>query len=94
MLDDIDDIILQLENHLNEAEHKAEYWGTSRLSMGGVVNNPPFSEQLTLFEGDSIHQLADYIGSFNCKRDAYLAVAAVNALPKLIKEIKRLKLKE
>lgn len=91
-LTDIDGIIAELEICLHDAEHKAGMWSATRSFMGGVVDRSPLTEQLTLW--DATIPQEDYFGSFNNKRDSYLAIAAVNALPELIKEIKRLKSKE
>lgn len=67
-----------LQRAIDRAEHKPELWAETRQSMGGVCTAQ-----------DSALAVEDRWGNFNHKRDAWLAVAAVRALPMLLEHIQR-----
>jgi len=69
----------QLDVAIAEAEHRPGDWAPTRLSMGAICSSPTVGDLLAAF---SIHEKA--WASFSYKRDAALAIAAVNALPVLI----------
>lgn len=76
------DVIVRLESRINAAEHQPGTWAETRLSMGSVCT-----------KGVGLLPLPkeDSWASFSYKRDSYLAVEAVNALPELISTIRALR---
>lgn len=70
-----DDLLARLQRAIDEAEHKPGQWAGSITEMGGVCT-----------PGDT---LISNWGNFSFKRDAWLAIAAVNALPELMDRLRR-----
>ncbi len=72
-----DDLLASLERAIERAEHQPGQWAETRMSMGGVCSKQ-----------DGLRLDEDRWGSFSHKRDAWLAVAAVNALPELMERVR------
>lgn len=68
------DLLASLQRAIDEAEHKPGQWARSISEMGGVCT-----------PGDT---LISNWGNFSFKRDAWLAIAAVNALPELMERVR------
>lgn len=76
-----DDLLDRLQRAIDEAEHKPGQWAQSLMTMGGIITFETFlSARL---------QPDRSWGSFSYKRDAWLAIAAVNALPELMDRLRR-----
>lgn len=69
-----DDLLASLQRAIDGAEHKPGQWAGSITEMGGVCT-----------PGDT---LISNWGNFSFKRDAWLAIAAVNALPDLMERVR------
>lgn len=69
-----DDLLASLQRAIDEAEHKPGQWAGSITEIGGVCT-----------PGDT---LISNWGNFSFKRDAWLAIAAVNALPELMERVR------
>lgn len=74
-----DDLLDLLQRVIDEAEHKPGDWCRSLNQMGGICTTP--------MVGFDAFTLPSW-GSFSYKRDAWLAIAAVNALPKLMERVR------
>lgn len=79
------DDLARLRRAIEQAEHKPGEWATSGLAMGVAVKAGTESLSagtgaiaLTVQEGQRV-------GAFPYKRDGWLAVEAVNALPELLR---------
>lgn len=72
------DLIERLRARILSAEHKPGQWMQSRQSIGAIVQATPSPSISQFFEPET------HLGAFGYKRDAWLAVEAVNALPTLI----------
>lgn len=72
------DVLVRLEARIRDAEHKPGAWSETRQSMGGICTRIEPINVLALPVKE------DSWASFSFKRDAWLAVEAVNALPELI----------
>lgn len=70
------DIITHLEKMIDQACHKPGEWKEGNCA-GGTIDGKTFTESYDL-----------HIGSLLQRRDAFLAIDAVNALPELIKRIR------
>ena len=70
------DIITHLEKMIEQACHKPGEWKEGNCA-GGTIDGKTFTESYDL-----------HIGSLLQRRDAFLAIDAVNALPELIKRIR------
>lgn len=79
------DILVRLSSYVSAAEHGPGTWAETRQSMGGVCTASG------AFDITAPFQKEDNWANFSFKRDAFLAVAAVNALPELMGEIRRLR---
>lgn len=80
------ELIEKLTNAIERAEHKPGQWDYTITMMGGVTTRK--ADLLdSLKNGDGEKPF----GSFSHKRDAWLAIEAVNALPTLMSEVQRLK---
>jgi hypothetical protein len=76
------EVLANLKRCIAEAEHKPGQWVSARSQMGGISteSRAPASDSSQHTSLDREHCWA----SFSHKRDGWLAVAAVNALPTLI----------
>lgn len=74
-------LLASLKSALAEAEHPPQDWAMSRTAMGQITSKQPISFTVPFDFAEKRW------GSFAYKRDAWLAVAAVNALPRLITEL-------
>lgn len=87
----IQSLIENLEISVAQAEHKPGDWASSPTQMGGVVTKKDLDNYLINFmsstEGNGFPKPW---ASFNYKRDGWLAIQAVNALPSLLAYIKQL----
>lgn len=74
------DVLVRLESRINAAEHPPGTWAENRQRMGSICTKT----------NTALSPLAIENGwaSFSFKRDAYLAVEAVNALPELIARVR------
>lgn len=72
-----DELLTNLERAIERAEHKPGQWSGTLNSMGGVCS-----------KRDGNLLVEDRWGYFSHKRDAWLAVAAVNALPELLARLR------
>lgn len=78
----------ELRAAIEAAEHKPEDWNVSALTFGAAakrIDHPTGVSAPLQPWGEEI------IGSFPWKRDGWLAVAAVRALPALLDELDRLR---
>ncbi|MHA6160994.1 hypothetical protein ACX3X6_08830 [Pseudomonas sichuanensis] len=80
----IEQLKVELRTAIQQAEHKPGDWSQTAQSMGGICC-PGEKFQF----GKPWPKEAPW-AQFSYKRDSWLAVAAVNALPGLLKEIERL----
>ena len=80
----IEQLKVDLQTAIQQAEHKPGDWSQTAQSMGGICC-PGEKFQI----GKPWPKEAPW-AQFSYKRDSWLAVAAVNALPGLLKEIERL----
>lgn len=76
-----DELLVTLQRAIDEAEHKPGTWAGTRFSMGGICDKP--EPPLAICNMDEKPW-----GSFSFKRDSWLAVAAVNALPELMERLR------
>ncbi|WP_449103785.1 hypothetical protein [Pseudomonas veronii] len=67
-----------LARAIEQAEHKPGQWSTTAQSMGGICN------PVEKFQIGRPWPKEEPWASFSYKRDSWLAVAAVNALPELM----------
>jgi hypothetical protein len=67
-----------LSRAIEQAEHKPGHWAETAQSMGGIC------EPIEVFQIGKPWTKEEPWAHFSYKRDSWLAVAAVNALPKLL----------
>jgi hypothetical protein len=82
------ELIVGLEKAIEQAEHKPEDWNVSALTFGAAAKRVEYPEGVVVPPfappwGEEI------IGTFPWKRDGWLAVEAVRALPHLLSLAKR-----
>jgi len=82
---EINDLISMLESGIRDAEHKPGNWASSPNEMGGIVSRSDLNP-LEIIQSLNVQSWAH----FSYKRDSWLAVMAVNALPVLIEHIRKL----
>lgn len=81
-------LLEQLELAISQAEHKPGEWAGTIQSMGGICSSSAPSITMNAFPDENAW------ANFSYKRDAWLAVAAVNALPELIERVRGAELSE
>lgn len=74
------DVLVRLESRINAAEHPPGTWADNRQRMGSICTKTNHALSLLAIENGW--------ASFNFKRDGWLAVEAVNALPELIARVR------
>ncbi|MDB5816971.1 MAG: hypothetical protein JWQ11_611, partial [Rhizobacter sp.] len=78
---DITVVMAELEAAIQCAHHKPGEWRSAATQMGGIACASSIESFLR-------HEHEEVWASFSYKRDSWLAVAAVNALPLLLKAIR------
>ena len=88
----IQDLIATLESSMRSAHHPPGEWASSPNEMGAVVTRSTMIHfwQKATSEQDDKPTPEPAWAHFHYKRDGWLAIEAVNALPKLIEYIRHL----
>lgn len=84
----LDELLSDLKLAIEKAEHKPGNWASALSAMGAITEAGGGDLRIeTLLSGTPECCWAN----FSYKRDSWLAIAAVNALPRLIAELEHLK---
>ena len=91
----IHDLIASLESSIRTAEHQPGDWASSPDTMGAIVSKSQLdryweSVMKAMKDTRTDRTQIEAWAKFDHKRDSWLAIQAVNALPKLLAYIKQL----